>query len=324
MNKIKNILHPRGKFIHGGWDNVCSIFDEHKNGTFNLDTFFESNFGWMHVPSIIPQKCQEYPKENFVAFIHNPFYSYKFNHLLSNPILQPYPEPMLELINQHCRGLFFMSAHERDIFDSYFQSNGLNVACSTLYHPLQNLSVNFSWDKFMQNKNKLIIQSGMHLRKPSSVAILSTLIKGTNRSAAIVPWTQKNQTNLNIELKQKTELIDLNNLVKIAQLSFLDYIKLYENNIFFLDTHDISACNLVLDCISTNAPIILNRLPANEEYLGKDYPLFFNSLQEASIMCTDNNLILKAHEYLVAMDKSHLSLSSFKCNFINSDIYQSL
>jgi hypothetical protein len=324
MNKIKNILHPRGKFIHEGWDNVCSIFDEHKNGTFNLDTFFESNFGWMHAPSIIPKKCEEYPKENFVAFIHNPFRSYKFNESIFNPILKPYPEPILDLLNKYCKGLFFMCLEEELIFNSYFKSIGINIACETLYHPLQNLSVNFSWHKFMQNKNKLIIQSGMHLRKPSSVAILSTLIKGSNRSAAIVPWNQKNQTNLNIELKQKTELINLNDLVKIPELSSLDYIKLYENNIFFLDAHDISACNLVLDCISTNAPIILNRLPANEEYLGKEYPLFFNSLEEAAAISVDNDLILKAHEYLASMDKSRFSLHNFKCNFLNSDIYKSL
>lgn len=324
MHKIKNILHPRGKFIHGGWDNVCSIFDHHKNGTFNLDTFFESSFGWMHVPNIIPQKCKEYPKENFVAFIHNPFHSYRFNDLLSNPIFKPYPEPILDLLNTYCKGLFFMCLEQERIFNSYFESTAINIACDTLYHPLQNLSVNFSWNQFMRNKNKLIIQSGMHLRKPSSVAILSTLIKGSDRSAAIVPWNEKNQTNLNIELKQKTESVELNNLVKISELSSLDYIKLYENNIFFLDTHDISACNLVLDCISTNAPIILKRLPANEEYLGKEYPLFFNTLEEAAVISIDNDLIFKAHEYLVSMDKSRFSLHHFKCNFLNSDIYKSL
>lgn len=324
MNKIKNIIHPSGKFIHSGWDNVCSVFDSHDNGAFNLDTFFEASFGWMHVPNIIPKKCEEYPKENFVAFIHNPFHSYKFNDLLSNPILKPYPEPILDLLNKYCKGLFFMCLDQERIFNSYFKSIGINIACDTLYHPLQNLSVNFSWDKFVQNKNKLIIQSGMHLRKPSSIAILSALLKGGDRSAAIVPWNQKNQINLNIELKQKTESIELNNLVKISELSSSDYIKLYENNIFFLDTHDISACNLVLDCISTNTPIIVKRLPANEEYLGKEYPLFFNSLQEASILSTDNDLIFKAHKYLMSMNKSRLSLDSFKCNFINSDIYQSI
>lgn len=324
MKKIKKILHPHGKFIHAGWDQACSTFKSHDTGIVNLDTFFEASFGWMHVPSIIPEKSKNYPNQDFIAFIHNPFYSYKFNHLLSNPIVQPYPEPILKLINQHCRGLFFMSSHERDIFDSYFQSNGINVPCETLYHPLQNLPVHFSWNKFTNNKNKLLIQAGMHLRKPSSISVLAELIRGSDLTASIVPWNKKNETNLNIELKQCSKSVNLDHLSKIPELNSVDYIKLYENNIFFLDLHDVSACNVVLDCIATNTPIIIKRLPANEEYLGKNYPLFFDSLPQAAEFAIDYELLLEAHLYLKNFNKSIYGISQFKCNFLQSQIYQSL
>jgi len=64
---------------------------------------------------------------------------------------------------------------------------------------------------------------------------------------------------------------------------------------------DASATNGVIDCIVRNAPLIINRHPAVEEYLGKDYPGFYDDVEEIQYMVHRAH---RCHEYLKSMDKS--------------------
>ena len=62
---------------------------------------------------------------------------------------------------------------------------------------------------------------------------------------------------------------------------------------------DCSAANGVLDCVARCTPLIVNRHPAIVEYLGADYPLFYDEHKEIP------DLILKADDgngYLREMD----------------------
>jgi hypothetical protein len=71
---------------------------------------------------------------------------------------------------------------------------------------------------------------------------------------------------------------------------------------------DCSAANGILDCIRRNTPVFVNRHPAVVEYLGADYPLYYEEpgeilgrLQEAE----------QASEYMANMDKSWMDGESF-------------
>jgi hypothetical protein len=97
----------------------------------------------------------------------------------------------------------------------------------------------------------------------------------------------------------------------IENLSDSDYDELLSQNIVFLDLVDCSAVNTVLECIVRNTPIFINRLPALEEVLGKDYPGFYENLSDASRKITKIKEIMKAHEYLTKLDKTKFKLSEF-------------
>ena len=97
----------------------------------------------------------------------------------------------------------------------------------------------------------------------------------------------------------------------ISTLNNEKYDDLLAENIVFLKLVDASACNTLIECIVRNTPIVINRLPAVEEYLGKDYPLYYTTLTEAYELLNDTNLIYSAHQYLVNMDKEFLDISSF-------------
>lgn len=62
------------------------------------------------------------------------------------------------------------------------------------------------------------------------------------------------------------------------------YEKIFKNCCVFADIVDCIANNTVLECIKFNTPIILRRTKSAEEYLGKDYPLFFDRPSDLVIL----------------------------------------
>ena len=93
------------------------------------------------------------------------------------------------------------------------------------------------------------------------------------------------------------------------------YDKLLAENIVFLCLLDASAVNTVLECIVRNTPIVINRLPALEEFLGLDYPLFYEDFHEAADLIGDMETIRRGHHHLKGLDKQIFTLDSFCSGF---------
>ena len=82
-----------------------------------------------------------------------------------------------------------------------------------------------------------------------------------------------------------------------------------------MDFIDASANNAIVECISANIPFFTKRLPAIEEYLGKDYPMYFNNLSEVENIINDDvklkEIYTKTNLYLRNLDKKQLSYEYF-------------
>jgi hypothetical protein len=82
-----------------------------------------------------------------------------------------------------------------------------------------------------------------------------------------------------------------------------------------------TANNAVLESISSNIPAFVSRLPSTEEYLGRDYPMFFDSLDEVSRAVEDEDrlfeLMERTHQYLVAQPKERLLPENFQFQLAN-------
>ena len=103
-------------------------------------------------------------------------------------------------------------------------------------------------------------------------------------------------------------------------LSNQEYDNLLCKNIVLLDVFNSSANNTVLECIVRNTPLIVNNHPAIIEYLGENYPLYFNSIDDLNNIINDNNLnskIKEAHLYLVSMNKEKFTIKYF-CEAFNN------
>jgi len=100
--------------------------------------------------------------------------------------------------------------------------------------------------------------------------------------------------------------------VNINILPVRDFIQQFGFNLQFMDVVDASANNGVLECIRRNTPLLVNRHPAVVEYLGEDYPFYFESLDEANEKINNPQLIIKTHRYLKNMDKADLDFENFE------------
>ena len=74
--------------------------------------------------------------------------------------------------------------------------------------------------------------------------------------------------------------------VNISQEKFVspeDFEKIFEKNIIFVNYVDISTSNTLLEAVSHNTPILVNKHPAVVEVLGEDYPLYYSDPKNAII-----------------------------------------
>jgi hypothetical protein len=111
---------------------------------------------------------------------------------------------------------------------------------------------------------------------------------------------------------------------RVPHLSAARYDELLSKNIVFLHLYNAVANNAIIECIVRNTPVLVNPLPSVVEYLGVDYPFYFQTLAEAAAKAQDNLLIKKTHEYLKALPKHMLTGESFCLSLAQSDLYKNL
>jgi len=110
----------------------------------------------------------------------------------------------------------------------------------------------------------------------------------------------------------------------LDQVSNHDYDQLLTQNVVFLNLVDASAVNTIIECIVRRTPIVINRLPAVEEYLGADYPLYYTDFGHAAEILNNFDLLRQGHEYLVGVDLNKFHINSFLHDLLHSEIYQNI
>lgn len=249
-------------------------------------------------------------KEDWIGIIHDPEDTnvyYKGRSIINNKNFKksiPY-----------CKGLFCMSHSLKDwiIKKTNLPAHTINI----LHHPISDKNLKeFQIEEY--KKNKSIIQIGNWLRKTYSIFKINTYI-----NKEILPWNRRTKEELNYFLKKdKVKLTQSENksVTKVSHVSDDDYNKIFNNKIVFLDLYSSTANNVIMECMKSNNPIIVNRHKSVEEYLGKEYPLFYDKLADVPLFLKNDKLILKAFNYLKNMDKSKFTIQVMADN-INTFLY---
>ena len=94
-----------------------------------------------------------------------------------------------------------------------------------------------------------------------------------------------------------------------------EFIKTINGNVVFMNIHDNRDTDKIVLLIQHKIPVFINKTDSSIEYLGENYPLFYNSIEEFQMLLHDtkilNNMIDRSRSYLQKMDITDLSFSYF-------------
>lgn len=180
----------------------------------------------------------------------------------------------------------------------------------------------FSVERLRENPQRAVIQVGIWLRRLASVFKLRA--PGYRKLILSLP-VQRFHRELQRELAStKLTYEELQGVERREFVSNAEYDGLLSRNVVFCDLIDSSANNVIIECLARNTPLLINRLPAVEEYVGTSYPLFFDNLEHAAALLADSSAVAGAHEYLCNLPEDALTQESFWNSLASSLIYQSL
>jgi hypothetical protein len=135
-----------------------------------------------------------------------------------------------------------------------------------------------------------VFHVGCHLRSFSAFAQLDV---GGAKKVLLVPKGLSREYFLdkvvNEDLRQAGLGVIADHVAEIFTAPPELYRKILRTGVIFNQYLQPAGSNLISECISAEGCLILNRHSAFEEYLGRDYPLFYDSIQEAGELVTQLN-----------------------------------
>jgi polysaccharide pyruvyl transferase WcaK-like protein len=359
--KKEEYSNPSGKFNinyfnqedyssshRAGWNYVYNSLKNYSNDASELilDLYIDRTFGWDYT---INSYLKLIPYErSWCGFIHH-----TFNTSFSEYNIYEYfeKENFLKSL-KFCKCFFVLSDFLKVQLEYYLKLFNYNIPVYSLVHPTD---LNISEFKFrnFNIKNFKLLHVGGWLRNIYSFYKLSGinnkyLLKGKNMNNYVPP------KDLIIDCKEneyvdvykmicpdkpccpnrhcnnqwvkdfKNDVKNTINSVKIIEhLNNNEYDDLLSKNVVFINLHDGSAVNTIIECIVRNTPIIVNKCPLTIEIFGENYPLFYNNYPND--FCKTNqeikNLlncftIYKGHLYLRFMNKKKYSIEYFIKTFL--------
>ena len=318
-----------------GWEKVMNHFLDYlqKNIELNQFKFKEKIFldEWLEKLLIWGNKIKnkefihEIEENNYkwISFLHNPPYKKYFNlennekeelekNVLFNENLLN--KNVFELLNskytkikENIKYLYTLSnSHKKYIYDYFPEYRSKLVS---VYHPIElntELNKTFNFNEFKESKR--IFHIGWWLRNFKTF-IDFCFPRGFQKNILV-------KKDFESEWNHLSSNFDLTNIQVVKDLNNKDYEEIFRNTCIFCDMEDAVANNVVLECIKFNTPIIVKKNDSIIEYLGEDYPLYFSTQEDLTRMefsTTEEflNIILKAHEYLLNLKKTHLQVNTF-------------
>jgi hypothetical protein len=250
-----------------------------------VETFFachgadisEDWIGFLHTPQHLPRFWQETIRSHGI----------NTESVLNTEFLNSY--------GYHCKGIITFSQNQAQTLR---EISGLNIRNVT--YPLVRTKTRWLWKRFENNPHKKIIQIGWWMQRMHAIYMLpesdyeKVYIKNFSSYANEVFEKERKE----LELKRVFSGPMEHSVSHIERASKREYFDMLKDNIAFVHYHDITVPGLVLECIATGTPVLVNALPSVIEYLGSDYPLYYYSYVDAVEKTKDIALIRKAHDHL--------------------------
>jgi hypothetical protein len=186
----------------------------------------------------------------------------------------------------------------------------LKLPTLVVKHPTEFPATTFSMDKYVANSPRKMVQVGWYLRNMRAIYQLPPPLNVEKiHLFQQAPWIKKclNRVDKKSPFRNRPQYEPV---TVLSNLPNQQYDDLLGESVVFLELFDSSANNAVIESIARCTPLCVNRHPAVVEYLGADYPLFYDDIQQVPTMITDEN-VAAAHTYLKEMDRTELTIAHF-------------
>jgi len=214
---------------------------------------------------------------------------------------------------KYCHCMIFLSDYmERD----FRKKTGGLVNTISLKHPVGDDIAKFDFSKFKEADKKIVLL-GQQLRRVSSLYEIESNLKKVWFPGLTSLKDAKHRRNADLMANNLIPYVDIDlNSVEIKYTEDLnEYDKTINENIVIVDVYDASANNSVLEHISATSPFFCKKTPSTKEYLGEDYPMFFEELNEIEKKLKNEKELLDLYEsthlYLKNLDKTSMSYEYF-------------
>jgi hypothetical protein len=252
----------------------------------------------------------------WVGIVHNPMNMPKWFDYCNSP-QELWKRPNFQKSLKHCLGLIVFS----EDLKHKLKKLSPDVPIEAITHPTEltgqrwippqrvqpsqdfscgNLKLWFRMFKKGFHKRRLV-QVGYWLRRLTSIWEVE------------VPWTwtkywinraEHGFTCLEKEIFYEKRVKQvIHGSVETLSLSNSEYDRFLSRSVMFIDLYDSSCNNTIVEAIVRHVPIVVRRLPATVEYLGEDYCLFFDSLDEVHDLLHDER-VFHAHTQLKMLEES--------------------
>jgi hypothetical protein len=230
--------------------------------------------------------------------------------------LTPTSPDNLESIDKTLKCKNFIDAKKDCLFIIVFAEHLKKYLSSPNFPPIKVLKhpilteTDIIFDFSLFQKKKKIVQIGKQLRVLKTFLI--TPFPSYEKVWLIGSYDSLPEINrrLNYEFGESVNLQDFDVDYKVVNNQ--KYDEYFVESIIFVHVYDSVANNTVLESILYKTPIVINKHPAVVEYLGEDYPLYFDKIEE---LTEDDFLnedkILSAHQHLCNIDMTSFSYSTF-------------
>lgn len=152
----------------------------------------------------------------------------------------------------------------------------LGVPALALYIPTATDAPRWNADAALEKRR--LLQAGTYLRNTQFIFQIAPAGWRRARLWYDAKWTNRQDDELrNIRIRPDVCRAD------VELISYLDnaaYDRIMAESVVVNEFFGAAANNLVAECMVRGTPLLANRLPAIEEYVGRDYPLFYNSLDD--------------------------------------------
>ena len=182
-----------------------------------------------------------------------------------------------------------------------------SVPTAVVKHPTEIPAMTWQPDEWLQFKR--LLQVGWYLRNVRLIHQIDTQHHKTRLMPQQAHHLQHEAACMAAFADRREypaeSLLDLNYIENSG------YDWLLSRSVVCMEVLDAAANNVTIECLARNTPLIVNRHPAVVEYLGADYPLYFDDYRQIGDILNDDALILSAHEYIKSADKSFLDRDQF-------------